>query len=72
MSLKYEKPVLFPLNSASNERGLGRCNPGSGDSGDCRDGNSAGAICQTGTGAAGLCRNFGNAATGGCSQGSGV
>ena len=69
MSLKYEKPVLFPLNSASNQKGLGRCGPGSADSGNCQDGNSAGSKCQTGTGASGTCQNVGNAPASGCSAG---
>ncbi len=71
MSLKYEKPVLFPLSSVSNERGLGKCSLGSGDVGDCKDGNSAGGVCQAGTSAGGTCRNVGSAPVSGCAAGTG-
>ena len=49
MSLKYEKPLIIPLNSTSDETGLGHCQPtGNSDTQQCKTGNRAVAKCKTG------------------------
>ena len=53
MSMKYEKPLVIPLNPEGDETGLGVCSPvGSGFStGQCNPfGNTAGKNCADGTG----------------------
>jgi hypothetical protein len=58
MSSKYEKPLIIPFKSSSDETGLGLCKPGVTDTGQCRAGTTA---------APGQCRD-GNTASG-CSNG---
>jgi len=53
MSLKYEKPLIVPLNSARDETGLGLCKVGQTDVGDCGQGNNALGKCKPGNAAAG-------------------
>jgi len=49
MSLKYEKPLIVPLNSPSDETGLGHCQPtGNSDVQQCKIGNRANAGCKSG------------------------
>lgn len=57
MSLKYEKPLIIPLNSVGDETGLGACSPGgSPAAGKCSAGGTApGGNCQIGTAAGGNC-----------------
>jgi len=57
MSLKYEKPLIIPLNSVGDETGLGACSPGVSPAvGKCQaGGTAAGGNCQAGTTAGGQC-----------------
>ncbi len=50
MSLKYEKPLIIPLNSTSDETGLGHCQPtGISDVAQCKAGTRAVSKCTAGT-----------------------
>lgn len=49
MSSKYEKPLIIPFNSSSDETGLGACKAGGTDAGQCKSGGAAGAACNTGS-----------------------
>jgi hypothetical protein len=53
MSSKYEKPLIIPFKSSSDETGRGLCSPGSTDVGQCKSGGSAGDVCKSGSFAAG-------------------
>ena len=54
MSSRYEKPLIIPFNSSSDDTGVGLCKSGSTDAGQCKVG---------GTATPGQCRD-GNVATG--------
>ena len=50
MSLKYEKPLIIPLNSTSDETGLGHClATGQSDAQQCKAGTRAVLKCNAGT-----------------------
>lgn len=49
MSSKYEKPLIIPFNSSSDETGLGTCKSGQTDVGQCKSGGTAGAACDDGS-----------------------
>ncbi len=52
MSLKYEKPLIIPLNSTGDEAGLGHCQPtGQSDPAQCKVGTRAASFCKTGNNA---------------------
>jgi hypothetical protein len=48
MALKYEKPLIVPLNSPSDETGLGHCQAGQSDTQQCKVGTSAQSGCKVG------------------------
>lgn len=51
MSVKYEKPLIIPLKSRTDETGMGaHCSSGSGASFQCKVGVGALSKCDAGTG----------------------